>query len=178
MNKYFGFILMSTFLTNLAWAEIALPTPFPEGAPPPWQTKVDHKQFNPIYTQQWRQAQNRHTCARLVLPRNASSHLSKATGRRASFHGGWAVAYDKPNKRSVYGVAGAGTLAERGGITRWSRFHVWPDGSAIGWGLEGDTGPNYLAYVQVKGQKCLYNVWSSISEEHLLSLIRDLRMVK
>ena len=144
----------------------------------PWAKNPRTQQFNPVYTQQWRKAENRKTCALLVLPRDASAHLPQAKSRSASFSGGWAVAYDIPGKRSAYGIAGTGANISNTDIQRWENHRFWRDGSGIGWGLEGDTGPGYLAYVKVKGQKCLYNVWSSVSEEHLLSLIQDLRQVR
>ena len=48
-----------------------------------------------------------------------------------------------------------------------------------GYGLEGFTmGPDWLAYVIVPGQSCLYNVWSSIGQEHLEHLVDHLRVVE
>ena len=144
----------------------------------PWVKNAANNQFNPVYSQQWRKADNRKNCALLVLPRNASAHLPNAKSRPAPFSGGWAIAYDTPKQRSAYGVAGTGAKVTNADIQRWQQHRFWHDGSAIGWGLEGDTGPKHLAYVQVKGQKCLYNVWSNVSEDHLLSLIQNLRKAK
>ena len=144
----------------------------------PWAKNPRTQQFNPVYTQQWRKAENRKTCALLVLPRDASAHLPQAKSRSASFSGGWAVAYDTAKQRSAYGIAGAGSQVANADIQRWQQHRFWRDGSAIGWGLEGDTGPKHLAYVKEKGQKCLYNVWSTVSEDHLLSLVQNLRKAK
>jgi hypothetical protein len=53
----------------------------------------------------------------------------------------------------------------------------WLDGSSAGYGLEGHTGPNWLAYVKIPGQQCLYNVWSRRGKADLEQLIASLRFV-
>ena len=47
------------------------------------------------------------------------------------------------------------------------------------YGLEGfEMGPDWLAYVHVPGQSCMYNVWSSVGKEHLEALVDHLRVVE
>ena len=55
---------------------------------------------------------------------------------------------------------------------------TWAEGSSISYGLEGGTGPGYLAYLKVSGQSCLYNIWSKRGKVHLEHLISSLRQVK
>ena len=116
----------------------------------------------------------------------------RATPRRANFSGGWAVAYDKPGLRgkdaggypcescgrSAFGIAGAGVLKGDGeGRYRWENSQEYADGSFASWGLEGGSGPGWLAYVEIEGQECLYNVWSNVSQQHLQLLIHNIRFI-
>jgi hypothetical protein len=129
----------------------------------------------PFYADEWRKAENRATCAAI-----APAELGAGEGaipRRANFAGGWAVAYDLPGKRSAFGVAGTGSKAAEPSYSEWEFSKEWSDGSTAGYGLEGGSGPGYLAYVRIRGQECLYNVWSNISREHLELLLESLRFV-
>jgi hypothetical protein len=54
---------------------------------------------------------------------------------------------------------------------------VFADGSRVGYGPEGGTGPNWLAYVRIPGQDCLYNVWSRQGRAQLEQLLAQLRFV-
>lgn len=62
-------------------------------------------------------------------------------------------------------------------------YDAWPhrvecaDGSRAGYGPDGGTGPNWLAYLRIPGQRCLYNVWSREGKEPLEALLRSLRFV-
>ena len=59
-------------------------------------------------------------------------------------------------------MAGAGVIAEPADLTKWKLRRENAAGIAAGYGLEGfDMGPDWLAYVLVPGQTCMYNVWSS-----------------
>ena len=130
-----------------------------------------------VVAREWRRAENRSTCAPMSF--NSIRFLTAgARPRAAFFSGGWGVAWDLPGRRSAFGIAGAGVEAEPGDITRWPNVIRWRGGSAAGYGLEGDTGPGYLAYVRVAGQRCLYNVWSSVSRRHLQVLIGQMRRVR
>lgn len=157
----------------------------------PWsQPALRQNQVPAVLLTEWRQAENRTTCAALA-PQNLGDHQD-AQPRAAYFSGGWAIAYDKPGLpgrnpdgtfcpncgRGAFGIAGAGVHVESQDIQRWPQQRVWADGSAAGYGLAGDEGPNYLAYVQVKGQRCLYNIWSFLGREHLESLLEQLRLVQ
>jgi hypothetical protein len=135
-------------------------------------------QVAPVYIDVWSSAANKSRCA-LLAPTQPVPESASATTRPATFSGGWAVAYDLPGERSAFGVAGSGS-------DPWSEdtYDAWPhkitysDGSSAGYGLEGGTGPQWLAYVKVPGQRCLYNIWSKRGRSHLEQLIASLRFVE
>ncbi|MEW6582203.1 MAG: hypothetical protein AB1416_05530 [Actinomycetota bacterium] len=165
-------------LAAFAAAAVATATTAPL---PPWRrnppiaaTSGDAR----VVAREWRVADNRDTCAPLSFATVRAGGISGARARRAVFAGGWGVAWDIPGQRSAFGVAGAGVDAEPEDITRWPNVIRWRDGSAAGYGLTGDTGPGYLAYVKVAGQGCLYNVWSNVSRRHLRLILSHLRRVR
>lgn len=126
-----------------------------------------------VYLTEWRRAGNRVNCDLLAfvdLPPGA-------TPRRAEFSGGWGIAYDTAGTRSAFGVAGTGISASGPQYGAWPHTRTWADGSNAGYGPEGGTGPNQLAYLRIVGQDCLYNVWSRQGVEHLESLLERLRFV-
>lgn len=145
---------------------------------PPWGQTVSKEQIAPVYLNEWKKAENRRSCALLALPKDSAAQVSGAGVRRAQFSGGWAVAYDTTSLKSAYGVAGTGTSVGNTTEYAWPKQKAWADGSRMGYGLEGGVGPAYLAYVRVAGQSCLYNVWSRVSEKHLLQIVSDLRRVQ
>jgi hypothetical protein len=150
--------------------------PLPESAP--WRGQPLALAHVPaVYSLQWQKAENRGTCA-LVAPRSVGSQGEKAKPRAATFSGGWGVAYDLPEMRSAFGVAGAGVSAGGDSYDKWPYVHDWGDGNRAEYGPEGGEGPNQLAYVRIAGQDCLYNVWSRLGREHLELLIRELRLVR
>jgi hypothetical protein len=128
-----------------------------------------------VFATEWRKAANRATCA-LIAPASLGAGTG-ATPRGATFSGGWAVAYDRPGLRSAFGVAGTGSRAADPSYDDWPHRRTWPDGSSTGYGPEGGTGPNQLAYLRIQGQDCLYNVWSRLGVAHLEQLLESLRFV-
>lgn len=152
--------------------------PIPSGARAPWrEERLASAAVPAVYVTQWRKAENRATCA-LVAPRSAGAAAEGATPRAANFAGGWAVAYDLPDLRSAFGVAGAGVRAGEPSYANWPYVQQWDDGSRAEYGPEGGEGPNQLAYLRIQGQDCLYNVWSRLGREHLELLLRELRLVE
>ncbi len=156
-------------------------------SPPPWAGEPLAAADVPrVFRDEHRKAANRDTCPLLVPTVVAAA----ARPRRASFHGGWAVAYDKKGApgtrpsgepcascgRSAFGVAGTGV--DKGGGPAWPKEIVWSDGSRAGYGPEGGQGPKVLAYLELSDAGCLYNVWSALGEEHLVKLIEGLRRVR
>jgi hypothetical protein len=127
----------------------------------------------------WRSAENSTRCA-LLAPERLDPLLQQAARpRAATFSGGWAVAYDLPETRSAFGIAGTGASAWSGDVyDAWPHRRVFADSSRVGYGLEGGAGTNWLAYVRIPGQECLYNVWSRRGREHLEELLGQLRFVE
>ena len=157
--------------------------PAPRADVAPWLgASLQPSDVGPVFASAWRAAQNRTTCA-LLAPRTpgdaGAASVDEATPRAATFAGGWGVAYDLPETRSAFGVAGTGARAnEPGTFDQWPHSRTWADGSRVGYGPEGGTGTNQLAYLTIPGQGCLYNVWSRIGRAHLESLLEQLRFVE
>ena len=149
-----------------------------QGAPPaPWLgAPLPASSVPAVYREQWNRAENRASCA-LVAFDELGTAGQGATPRAATFSGGWAVAYDLPNLRSAFGVAGAGVSASEPAYDEWPDRMRWADGSTAGYGPEGGTGPNLLAYLRIAGQDCLYNAWSRLGRQHLEQLLTSLRFV-
>jgi|SRR5688572_24856103 len=151
----------------------------PASSPPtpaPWsKAPLLGAEVPAVYVQQWSRAQNRNGCALIAFAELREG--SAATPRAATFSGGWAVAYDLPQRRSAFGVAGTGSSAADSAYSAWPFWRTWSDGSSAGYGPEGGTGPNQLAYLRIAGQSCLYNVWSNLGREHLEFLLEALRRV-
>lgn len=153
-------------------------TTVPRHATAPWrQQPLASADVPGVYLTQWQKAENRATCA-LIAPRSLGDAARGATPRAATFSGGWAVAYDLPNLRSAFGVAGAGVKAGDPSYAKWPYTLSFGDGSIAEYGPEGGEGPNQLAYLKIKGQDCLYNIWSRLGREHLELLLRELRFVR
>jgi hypothetical protein len=161
-----------------ACATARSPAPAPAVPPAPWSApRISAGAIPAIYTQVWTRAENRAECA-LLAPRQLPPLSQTATPRAATFSGGWAVAYDLPETRSAFGVAGSGANAWDANVyDQWPHRVVYADSSRVGYGLEGGQGTNWLAYVRIPGQRCLYNVWSRVGREHLEQLLDHLRFV-
>lgn len=145
---------------------------------------------------EWSRAENRAVCAPVSF---GSDGGEGGTPRRANFGGGWAVAFDLPDRRSAYGIAGTGILpqdsasvsAQREALLgQWPSFRdlpALPQPAFAGYGIEGAQpwpednpqgfGANGLAYVRIAGSSCLYNVWSRLGRAHLETLLDSLRVV-
>ena len=150
------------------------PTPV-RAADPPWlQPALPRAAVPQVLLAEWGDAPNRDVCAPLAP---ASSSRERAVPRRAEFSGGWGVAWDLPDLRSAFGIAGTGVDAGDPSYSDWPDTLVWRDGSTAGYGPEGGTGPNQLAYLRITGMGCLYNVWSRLGREHLEHLLGELRFV-
>jgi hypothetical protein len=152
-------------------------SPSPALPPAPWSAeKLEATDVSSIYLQQWARSENKSTCAPLAFAR-AGSGVGNSTPRAATFSGGWAVAFDQPNLRSAFGVAGTGSKATDDTYQGWPNHLEWSDGSRADYGPEGGSGPNELAYLRVAGQGCLYNVWSRLGRAHLVELLNALRFI-
>ena len=172
---------MRTALATLLLLTACATTPPPASPVPtraPWSAPALTRADVPsAYATQWEKAENRSTCA-LIAPRTVGTKGAEARSRAATFSGGWAVAYDLPDLRSAFGVAGTGVSAGDSTYDQWPHSLTWDDGSRADYGPEGGTGPNELAYLRIEGQDCLYNVWSRLGRDHLEQLIHELRFVR
>lgn len=165
---------MKLFLVLVSASILAGCSSAPSAPAPPWSSPP-LTDVPSIYRTEWQKAENRSTCALVAFADTGEAGRS-ATPRRATFGGGWAVAWDLPSQRSAFGIAGTGT-AWTSDTYQWPDTIDWSDGSHATWGLEGGRGPKHLAYVRIAGQGCLYNVWSSLGDEHLRSLLSRIRFV-
>lgn len=166
-------LLASLFVFACATTD---PGPLPRTAP--WRSEsIPRAGVQNVYVEQWSKAENKNECA-LVAFRSLGEKGAGATARAANFSGGWAVAYDLPNLRSAFGIAGAGVKADDPSYDKWPYAYEWADGSKVEYGPEGGEGPNQLAYLRIAGQECLYNVWSRLGREHLEELLREIRRVE
>ena len=142
----------------------------------PWShSRLSSSEVPPVLIEQWLIAENKDSCAP-VAPKSLLD-WEKSTVRSAYFGGGWAIAFDTAETRSAFGIAGAGVDASGPIYDNWPVKKTWPDGSHIGYGPEGGSGPKELAYLQIAGQGCLYNVWTHLGRDHLEELVMQLRMV-
>lgn len=157
--------------------------------PAPWSSAKIAEREAPVIVEEWRRSENRSSCAPIMFA--SLGEGTGATPRRAFFSGGWGVAWDKAGLRgkdssgnpcsncgrSAFGIAGTGATATADRY-RWPAGARYSDGSLASWGPEGGSGPGWLAYVEVAGQKCLYNVWSNVSASHLRQLVDAMRFVE
>ncbi|MDH5616076.1 MAG: hypothetical protein OEY62_05990, partial [Acidimicrobiia bacterium] len=143
----------------------------------------------------WATAENQMWCS-VLYPADPLELSAGGVSRSADFSGGWAVAWDLPDGpgrsrdsgycpdcgRGAYGVAGADITGTINDLNIWVDRIAWDDGSRAGYGLEGleqpGSGAPALSYLLVEGQGCLYNVWSFLGEEHLMTLLNSLRFVE
>lgn len=177
-------------------AGAAAPSPSPDPAPgrsPPAEPRLVAEA---IVLGEWQSAANKEHCAPLAF---ASTGQARGAPRPADFSGGWGVAFDLPNLRSAYGVAGPGLVAadrpaadvQRERLQeQWPNFRdleKLPQPAFAGYGIEGakaysgdgpaGRGVNSLAYIRVGGQQCTYNVWSRLGRSHLETLLDSVRTV-
>lgn len=152
-------------------AEVVQPSP----EPAPWANAPLAAEAVPRpFRDEWSSADNRARCA-LLAPDDVVPRLAEA--RSAQFGGGWGVAWDLPDQRSAFGVAGTGASSSADTYDEWPHRIEWADGSHAEYGPEGGSGPKQLAYLVIPGQECLYNVWSMLGRRHLEELLGSLRYV-
>lgn len=180
--------------------QAASPAPSGPASPPPHLAPDDPPRPAPeplaaaLVRAEWARSNDREHCGPLAFTTDGGA---PATARRAEFSGGWGVAFDTPQVRSAYGLAGPGVIdgdeappaaqAERLG-RQWPHFTTLaglPAPAFAGYGVEGaqdfpagnpdGRGLNAVAYVRVGGERCTYNVWSRLGRAHLEVLLDSLR---
>ena len=127
---------------------------------PPWagEARLGSSEIPEALIASWRVAENREGCAPLSF--DGAAIPADATARPATFAGGWGVAFDRTSGpglapsgepcancgRSTFGIAGTGA-SPSDATYQWPNRREWSDGSSAGWGREGGSGENFLAYV-------------------------------
>ena len=181
MSFHLGYLTLLTLTLAAACSSSAQrgspSTPPAPTTPAPWSAAALPRASVPaVYFIEWQKAPNRTTCA-ILAPASLGAGAG-GVARAAVFSGGWAVAYDRAGVRSAFGIAGSGTVPDSTTYDAWPNKIRWDDGSSVGYGPEGGTGPNQLAYLRVAGQRCLYNVWSRLGVAHLEFLLSQLRFTE
>jgi hypothetical protein len=129
-----------------------------------------------VLIEAWNEADNQTWCSALAP---GGFDVGEATARPAEFSGGWAVAWDLPDLRSAFGVAGVGLPVFDDIGVRHRNQVTFDDGSVLGWDGEGfdPSNPRLLGEFAIPGQGCAYQVWSELGPEHLIAFVRSLRFV-
>ena len=136
----------------------------------------------------WIAAENREWCALL-----APAGVEGTRVRRSDYQGGWAVEFDKrgmpgmrPNGRActdcgrgAFGIAGTAlTVDEEDPMEAEER--TLADGSRVLIEVSDDqeAAEGVVATLKIRGQDCVYQVWSFSGDQHLEQLLQDLRFVQ
>ena len=152
-------------------------TPPVGGDVAPWdRSPLDADDVPQVLVEEWRRSENQLWCSALYP---VATGVDDATLRRAEFSGGWALAWDLPDLRSAFGVAGVGSPAWEDIGIRMPATVAYGD-QVVGFGGEGfdDAATQRLAEFSIPGQLCAYQVWSNLGDEHLLELVDSLRLVE
>ena len=146
--------------------------------PAPWDAEsLSSSDVPAVLGEQWHSAENQLWCSALY-PSDLGG-VNDATIRAADFGGGWAVAWDTPDQRSAFGIAGVGLPAWEDIGVRMPAVVAYGD-QIVGYGGEGfdDTASKRMAEFSIAGQLCAYQAWSELGDEHLLALVESLRRVE
>lgn len=147
------------------------PAPWTEGRVQPAQA--------PAFVMAWASAENRRWCAPL-----APALVDGVASRASELDGGWVVEFDQEGMpgmdaagepcescgRAVFGIAGTAMGVDEMLEAPAPRF---ADGSAVEVVEEGVA----AATVAIRGQGCVYQVWSFLGRDHLEGLLGQLRFV-
>lgn len=176
-------------------APLAAPSPVETAALPdaPWAEAPLGAQAVPApLVSAWEHAENRAQCAPIV-----PTALGAAEGARArvgELEGGWAVEFDRRGMpgltregetcarcgRGVFGIAGTNLIPEDL-VTEDSDADMpaptFADGSHLSVEPPAEGEDVAAAVITVRGQGCVYQVWSFLGEEHVRELVGSLRLV-
>jgi hypothetical protein len=140
----------------------------------------------------WEHAENRNQCAPLVPV--ALGRGEGARPRVGQLEGGWAVEFDRRGMpgidrdgemcercgRGVFGIAGT-NLTPEDLVTEDSDADLpapsFADGSHLSVEPPAEGEQVAAAIITVRGQGCVYQVWSFLGEDHVRELVSSLRLV-
>ena len=145
----------------------------------------------PAVMRAWMTADNRDWCAPLV-----PATLDGATPRITQFEGGWAVEFDKAGLpgittsgrlcrscgRGAFGIAGTAVMVDDEDPNEAEEI-AFRDGSRlrlevpVGDDEETADAGGMVASIKIRGQDCVYQVWSFAGDEHLERLVQELRFI-
>ena len=185
-------VTVNTAIAPLAAKQSIDPVTDKTRPPAPWtQPLLSASEVSRVFLDEWLLLGNRGSVCAAIAP----TSLGKGQGakpRRANFGtGAWAIAYDKPGLpgrtpngslcancgRGAFGIAGTSSDIKDPRYRAWPFHREWADGSRADYGLEGGESLPYLAYLEISGQRCLYNVWSFLGRDHLEHLLNHLRFI-
>jgi hypothetical protein len=170
---------------------VELPTPVdPQSLPPsPWSDAPLASDAVPApILRAWANAENRGQCAPIAPVALGAGEGARA--RISELEGGWAVEFDRRGLpgmnaegepcercgRAVFGIAGTNLtvedLAGEGELPP-----SFADGSQLL--VEPPAGGEQVAAasITVRGQDCVYQVWSFLGEQHVRELVSSIRLV-
>ena len=154
----------------------------------PWSAEPLATDAAPVLVEAWARADNRASCAPI-----APASLGAASGARARvssmIEGGWAVEFDRRGMpgmtrrgatcarcgRGVFGVAGTAMVTDELPDDPSPSF---ADGSHVEVEPPAEGESVAAATITVRGQGCVYQVWSFLGEDHLRQLVDGLRRVE
>jgi hypothetical protein len=143
--------------------------------PAPWDApRLGLGAVPQAYLTEWQRAGNRARCP-LLVPSDLGAGAA-GVPRREDFGTGWGVGYDVAGRNdggASFGVAG--TAASRGSAPASQKQLRWADGSSAHY-LQSESGRG-VAYLELAGVECLYNVWSYLGDDHLMTVLHGLRRV-
>ena len=166
---------------------------------PPWDVPVLRDSTVPEEVRAWGMDAAASSACPLLAPDDlgaGAGATARATTRGQP--GAWWIAYDLPGAPGEVDIqspapgAGretffvSGTAGARDVIGGWELTHEWTDGSRVGYGPlgRGEVDPvegmehSWLAYLQVAGSDCFYQVHSYLGADHLIHLLNHLRHVQ
>jgi hypothetical protein len=161
--------------------------------PSPWSDeRLGSNEVPPPILLAWSRADNREICAP-IAPRDLGAGAG-ARARVSDFEGGWAVEFDRRGApgisrngqtctrcgRGMFGIAGT-NLTPEDLVGEESNADVpepsFADGSHLQLEPPAEGELVAAATLTVRGQSCVYQVWSFLGEEHVNQLVRELRLV-
>ena len=159
----------------------------------PWSAApLGSEAVSPAVLAAWARADNRNVCAPI-----APAAMGVADGARARvstiIEGGWAVEYDRRGMpgldrrgdacarcgRGVFGIAGTDlTPDDLAGERADAPEPSFADGSHLELEPPAEGESVAAAMITLRGQGCVYQVWSFLGEDHVRELVDGLRRVE